>query len=153
MLKSVGKALRIISDDTKDKIALIFDVPTLFPGFQLDKLNLLKEALSEIGTTRTGKFVTDRQLSKEDSQLVNDHGFEEEIVASDVDIHVTLNSLEYANSKSFDIVGIATTDSNLFPVFSKIKKSKKLLIITWKKNLTPAMEAVADYILDLDYIM
>ncbi|MBN1329529.1 MAG: hypothetical protein JXA54_08660 [Candidatus Heimdallarchaeota archaeon] len=153
MLSRVGKALRIISDEEKEKIAIIFDGPTLIPYFRLENLRKIKESLAEIGVTRTGKFITDKQLSQNELEILNNNGFQEEIVGSDVDIHVTLNLIEYMNSKSFDIIGIATTDPNLFPVFSRIKQNKKLLIITWKKDIDPSMEAIADFILQLDYIV
>jgi len=152
MLNRVGKALRIITDEDKKKIAIIIDGPTILPSFNLAKLKLLKESLKELGITRAGKIVTDKQLSQNESELINSFGFHEEIVGSDVDIHVAINALEYMNSNTIDIIGIATTDQNLFPVFSRIKQNKQLLIITWQKDITPSMEALADFILELDYI-
>ncbi|HUT81572.1 MAG TPA: NYN domain-containing protein [Candidatus Bathyarchaeia archaeon] len=153
MLSRVGKALRIINEEEKEKIAIIFDGPTLAPYFRLENLRKIKESLSEIGVIRAGKFITDKQLSNDELDTLNSNGFQEEIVGSDVDIHVTLNLLEYMNSKSYDIIGVATTDANLFPIFSRIKQNKKLLIITWKKDIDPSMEAIADYILQLDYLV
>ena len=153
MLRNVGKALRIISDDNKEKIAIIIDEPTVSQYFQLANLEKMKKALMQIGTIRIGKVITDKRLTEEESALINAVGFQEEIVGSDVDIHVTLNLLNLLHSKSTDIIGVATTDPNLFPVFSRIKKEKKLLIITYKKNITPAIESIADYILELDYFV
>jgi len=151
MLKNVGRALRIISDDEKEKIAIIVDEPTIATKFSLTNLEKIKSALKQIGTTRVGKLITDKQLTIEESELINSVGFQEEIVGSDVDIHVALNLLNLLNSKSIDVIGVATTNPNLFPVFSRIKKEKKLLIITYKENITPAIESIADYILELDY--
>ncbi|NHJ38734.1 MAG: hypothetical protein FK731_01785 [Asgard group archaeon] len=152
MLGKVGKALRIISDDEKDKIAIIFDLPTLLPDFNLSNLKLLKKALSDIGSIRSGKLITDKQISQKESEIIKAQGFQEEIVGSDVDIHVTLQALEFLKSDSIETIGIGTTDANLFPVFSRIKQDKKLLIISWKKDITPSMESIADYILYLDYL-
>ena len=152
MLSKVGKALRIISDEDKKSIAIVIDGPTILPDFEIHKLSVLNEALKEIGTTRTGKVISDRQISQKESNLLNDQGFHEEIVGSDVDIHLTISILEYMNSKGIDIIGIGTTDSNLFPVYTRVKKEKKLLIISWKDNVTQAMESIADYILYLDYL-
>ena len=152
LLKQVGKALRIISDDDKKKIAIIIDGQTILPDFQITKLKDLKEALKEIGTTRAGKIISNRQVSQDDSDIIKSQGFQEEIVGSDVDIHLSLMALDYMNSKSIDIVGIGTTDSNLYPIFSRIKQDKELLIISWKKNITSAMESIADYILYIDYL-
>ncbi|NHK31080.1 MAG: hypothetical protein FK730_06990 [Asgard group archaeon] len=152
MLGRVGKALRIISEDDKEKIALVFDLPTLIQDFNLSNLKLLKKALLDIGSIRAGKLITDKQLTEKESEIIKAQGFNEEIVGSEVDIHVTLEVLEFLNSDTFDIIGIGTTDSNLFPIFSRIKKEKKLLIISWKKDITPAMESIADYILYLDYL-
>lgn len=151
MLRNVGKALRIISDDEKDKIAIIFDGPTIIHKLNLDKLKFLKEALKKIGSTRAGKFITDKPLTQKDSQLISSNGFLEEIVGSNVDLHVTLSLLSFLDNKNIDVIGVATTDVNLFPVYSRIKKSKKLLIITYKENITPMIESIADYILELDY--
>ncbi len=152
MLNRVGKALRIKTEDDKKKIAIIIDGSTILPEFNLVKLKLMKESLKEIGITRAGKIVTDKQLLQNESELINSFGFYEEVVGSDVDIHVAINALEYMNSNVIDIIGIATTDPSLFPVFSRIKQMKQLLIITWQKDITPAMEAIADFILELDYI-
>jgi len=152
MLSRVGKALRIITDDDKKKIAIIIDGPTILPDFDLRKLKVLTDSLTEIGITRAGIIITDRQLSQDESELINSFGFQEEIVGSDVDIHVAINALEYLNSNSIDIIGIGTTDPGLFPIFAKIKQNKQLLIISWQKNVTPAMEAIADFVLDLEYL-
>ncbi|MBK5112386.1 MAG: hypothetical protein KGD59_12280 [Candidatus Heimdallarchaeota archaeon] len=152
MLSRVGKALRIITDDEKKKIAIIIDGPTILPDFDLNKLNIIKESLIEIGVTKAGIIITDKQLSQNESELINSFGFHEEIVGSDVDIHVAINALEYMNSNAIDIIGIGTTDPGLFPIFSRIKQNKQLLIITWQKNLTPAMESIADFVLELDYL-
>ena len=152
MLNRVGKALRIITDDNKKKIAIIIDGPTILPDFDLRKLKVITDSLMEIGVTRAGKIITDKQLSHDESELINSFGFHEEIVGSDVDIHVAINAMEYMNSNSIDIIGIGTTDPSLFPIFSRIKQNKQLLIISWQKNVTPAMEAIADFVLDLDYL-
>ena len=152
MLSRVGKALRIISEDNKEKIAIVFDLPTLIQDFNLSNLKLLKKALLDIGSIRAGKLITDKQLSEKESDIIKAQGFNEEIVGSDVDIHVSLEVLEFLNSDTFDIIGIGTTDPNLFPVFARVKQEKKLLIISWKKDITPAMESIADYILYLDYL-
>lgn len=152
MLNRVGKALRIITDDEKKKIAIIIDGPTILPDFDLRKLHIITDSLTEIGVTRAGKIVTDKQLTQEESELINSFGFHEEIVGSDVDIHVAINALEYLNSNSIDIIGIGTTNPSLFPIFSRIKQSKQLLIISWQKNVTPAVEAIADFVLELDYL-
>jgi uncharacterized protein (TIGR00288 family) len=152
MLNRVGKALRIITDDEKKKIAIIIDGPTILPDLDIKKLQIIKDSLLEIGVTRAGKIITDKQLSQNESEVINSYGFHEEIVGSDVDIHVAINALEYMNSNSIDIIGIGTTDPGLFPIFSRIKQSKQLLIITWQKNITPAMESIADFILELDYL-
>lgn len=152
MLSRVGKALRIISDDEKEKIALVLDLSTLLPDFNLTNLNLLKKALSDIGSIRVGKLITDIQISQEESEIINAQGFQEEIVGSDVDIHVALHALEFLKSETIKTIGIGTTDANLFPVFSRIKQDKKLLVISWKKDITPSMESIADYILYLDYL-
>ena len=152
MLRQVGKALRIISDDEKKKIAIIFDGPTIFPKFDVAKLNNLKEALKEIGSVRSGKIITDKQKAMNESDAINSQGFQEEIVGSEVDIHVAIRSLEFMNAKNIDIVAVATTDTNLFPIFQRIKQQKQLVVISWKEFITPAIESVADYILYLDYI-
>jgi uncharacterized protein (TIGR00288 family) len=152
MLSRVGKALRIVSEDDKEKIAIVFDLPTLIQDFNLSNLKLIKKALLDIGSIRAGKLITDKQLTEKESDIIKAQGFNEEIVGSDVDIHVSLEVLEFLNSDTFDIIGIGTTDPNLFPVFARVKQEKKLLIISWKKDITPAMESIADYILYLDYL-
>ena len=152
MLSKVGKALRIISDDDKKKIAIVFDGPTIFPKFHLTKLTNLKEALKEIGTVRSGRIITDIQKTIAESEIIGAQGFQEEIVGSEVDIHVAIRALEFMNSKTVDIVAIATTDTNLYPIYQRIKQTKQLVVITWKEFVTPAIESVADYILYLDYI-
>jgi uncharacterized protein (TIGR00288 family) len=152
MLKQVGKALRIISDEDKKKIAIIFDGPTIFPKFQITKLDSLKEALKEIGSVRAGRIITDKQKTLDESEILRSQGFQEEIVGSEVDIHVAIRALEFINSKNIDIIAIATTDTNIFPIFQRIKQQKQLVIISWKEFITPAIESVADYILYLDYI-
>ncbi|MHA1826089.1 MAG: hypothetical protein ACTSUA_05465, partial [Candidatus Heimdallarchaeota archaeon] len=60
MLRNVGKALRIISDDNKEKIAIIIDEPTVSQYFQLANLEKMKKALMQIGTIRIGKVITDK---------------------------------------------------------------------------------------------
>jgi len=152
MLSKVGKALRIVSDDDKKKIAIIFDGPTIFPKFPLNKLDDLKGALKEIGTMKVGRIITDKQKTIEESDTINSQGFQEEIVGSEVDMHVSIRALEFMNSKIIDIVAIATTDSNLYPIFQRIKLEKELVVISWNEFITPAVESVADYILYLDYI-
>lgn len=152
MLNRVGKALRIISDDDKKKIALIIDGSTVFEDFQLSKLKALKKALNQIGTVRFGRIITDRQISQKDSDILKEQGFQEEVVGSDVDIHITIKALEFVADKTIDIIGIGTNDSNLFPVLSRIKRDKSLIVITWEKDVTQAVESLADYILYLDYL-
>ncbi|MHA1185261.1 MAG: NYN domain-containing protein [Candidatus Heimdallarchaeota archaeon] len=152
MLSKVGKALRIISDDDKKKIAIVFDGPTIFPKFQLTKLDSLKNSLKEIGTVRSGRIITDKQKTIEESDIINAQGFQEEIVGSEVDIHVSIRALEFMNNKTIDIVAVATTDTNLYPIYQRIKQEKQLVVITWKEYVTSAIESVADYILYLDYI-
>jgi uncharacterized protein (TIGR00288 family) len=152
MLSKVGKALRIISDEDKKKIAIVFDGPTIFPKFQLRKLDNLKGALKEIGIVRSGKIITDKQKTLDESEIINSQGFQEEIVGSEVDIHVAIRALEFMNTKNIDIIAIATTDTNFFPIFQRIKQEKQLVIISWKEFVTPAIESIADYILYLDYI-
>ncbi|MHA1504650.1 MAG: NYN domain-containing protein [Candidatus Heimdallarchaeota archaeon] len=152
MLSKVGKALRIISDDDKKKIAIVFDGPTIFPKLQLTQLDNLKGALKEIGTVRVGRIITDKQKTIDESDVISAQGFQEEIVGSEVDIHVAIRALEFMNEKNIDIVAVATTDTNLFPILQRIKQEKQLVVISWKENITPALESVADYILYLDYI-
>ncbi|NHJ48462.1 MAG: hypothetical protein FK733_11820 [Asgard group archaeon] len=152
MISRVGKALRIISDDEKDKIALVIDTPSLMPDFKLTDLELLKKHLGDLGTIRAGKLISDKQFTQNESDLINSQGFREEIVGSDVDIHVSLNALEYLGNDSISIIGIGTSNYDLFPVFSRIKQDKKLLIISWKDDITSSMESIADYILYLDYL-
>ena len=152
MLSKMGKALRIISDEDKKNIAIILDGSTILPDFEIHKMCILKDALSEIGTIRTGKVIFDKQITQKESNLLNDQGFQEEIVGSDVDIHLAISILEYMNSQTIDIIGIGTTNPNLYPVFIRIKKEKKLLLISWKEDVTQAMESIADYILYLDYL-
>lgn len=152
MLNRVGKALRIISDEDKKGIAVILDGPTLLDEFQLSKFKSLKKSLNQIGTIRSGKVITDRQITQKESNILQNQGFQEEIVGSDVDIHITIRALELLANKSIDVVAIGTSDSNLFPVLSRIKKNKNLAVILWEKDLTPAIESLADYILYLDYL-
>ena len=152
MLSKVGKALRIISDDDKKKIAIVFDGPTIFPKLQLTQLDNLKGALKEIGTVRVGRIITDKQKTIDESDAISSQGFQEEIVGSEVDIHVAIRALEFMNEKNIDIVAVATTDTNLFPILQRIKQKKQLVVISWKEHITPAIESVADYILYLDYI-
>ena len=152
MLNRVGKALRIISDEDKKGIAVVLDGPTLLEDFQLTKLKSLKKSLSQIGAIRFGKVVTDRQISQKESTILQNHGFQEEIVGSDVDIHLTIRALELLANRSIDIIAIGTSDPNLFPVLSRIKKNKSLAVIIWEKDITPAIESLADYILYLDYL-
>ena len=152
MLTKVGKALRIISDEKKEKIALLLDGASLLPNFQITNLKKLKDTLSEIGTTKVGIFFIDQTLTEKESIAITAQGFREEIVGSDIDMHITVNSLEFMNNKLIDIIGIASTNPILFPVFSRIKQEKKLLIITWKKDVSSAIESIADYILYLDFL-
>ena len=152
MLNKVGKALRIITDDDKKKIAIVFDGPTIFPKFQLTKLDNLKGALEEIGTVRVGRIITDKQKTIDESDLISAQGFQEEIVGSEVDIHVAIRALEFMNEKNIDIVAVATTDTNLLPILQRIKQEKQLVVISWKEHITSAIESVADYVLYLDYI-
>jgi uncharacterized protein (TIGR00288 family) len=152
MMSRVGKALRIISDDDKEKIALIIDSSTLLPDFQLKKLELLKKALEELGTIRSGKLISNIQFTRAESELIKAQGFNEEVVGSDVDIHVTLSALEFMGNELINIIGIGTTNPDLFPVFARIKEEKKLLIVSWKDEITPSMESIADFLLYLDYL-
>jgi uncharacterized protein (TIGR00288 family) len=152
MISRVGKALRIISDDEKEKIALVIDTPSLMPDFRLTDLELLKKALTDLGTIRAGKLINDKQFTQKESELINSQGFREEIVGSDVDIHVSLNALEFLGNETINIIGIGTANQDLYPVFSRVKQDKKLLIISWKDDITPSMESIADFILYLDYL-
>jgi uncharacterized protein (TIGR00288 family) len=152
MLNKVGKALRIVSDDTKKKIGIIVDGPTILADYDLRNLQKIKEALKKVGTVRFGKIITDKQISQKESEIIHSQGFTEEIVGSEVDIHVALLALELLASKSIDIIAIATTDPILFPVLARIKRNKNLAIIAWEKDITPAMESIADYILSLDLL-
>ncbi|NHJ87052.1 MAG: NYN domain-containing protein [Asgard group archaeon] len=153
MIKKVGKALRIISDDEdKKKIAIILDGPTIMPELDPANIKNLKNAFKKIGSVRAAKIITDRPFSQNESELFRANGFVEEIVGSEVDIHVTIEALESMNLKTIDIVAIGSTDTNLFPVFSTIKKHKELAIITWEKYISPAMESLADYIVYIDYL-
>ncbi len=152
VLNRVGKALRIISDEDRKKIAVVIDGPTILPDFSLSKLKSLKKLLDKIGIVRTGKIITDTQISQRDSDLLKAQGFHEEIVGSDVDIHVSIRALEMMNNEGIDIVAIGTADTNLFPILSQIKHKKSLAVITWEKDITPAIESTADMILTLDLL-
>ena len=152
MLNRVGKALRIISDEDKKRIGIVLDGPTILTDFKLSKLKSLKKSLNQIGTVRYGKIITDKQISQKDSDILREQGFIEEIVGSDVDIHLTLRALELLKEESIDIIAIGTNDQNLYPVLSKIKQTKNLAVISWENDVTPAIESLADYILYLDYL-
>ncbi|MHA1557647.1 MAG: hypothetical protein ACTSPM_12025 [Candidatus Heimdallarchaeota archaeon] len=152
VLNRVGKALRIISDEERKKIAVVIDGPTILQDFSLSRLKSLKKLLDKIGIVRTGKIITDTQISQRDSDLLKAQGFHEEIVGSDVDIHVSIRALEMMNNEGIDIVAIGTADTNLFPILSKIKHKKSLAVITWEKDITPAIESAADMILTLDLL-
>ena len=152
MLNRVGKALRIISDDDKKKIGVIIDGPTILPEFSFTKFKSLKKSLNQVGIVRSGKIITDTQISHKDSDLLKAQGFHEEIVGSDVDIHLSIRALELMNNEGIDIVAIGTADTNLFPVLSRIKRNKSLAVITWEKDVTPAIESIADIILTLDHL-
>ena len=104
VLNRVGKALRIISDEDRKKIAVVIDGPTILPDFSLAKLKSLKKSLNQVGIVRTGKIITDTQISQRDSDLLKAQGFHEEIVGSDVDIHVSIRALEMMNNEGIDIV-------------------------------------------------
>ena len=152
MLNRVGKALRIISDDEKKRVGVVIDGPTILPDFSLGKFKSLKKSLNQIGIVRTGKVITDNQITQKDSDLLKAQGFHEEIVGSDVDIHVTIRSLEMMANNNIDVVAIATSDLNLFPVMSRIKRNKSLAVITWERDITPAIESIADFIITLDLL-
>ncbi|MHA1219108.1 MAG: hypothetical protein ACTSO5_10610 [Candidatus Heimdallarchaeaceae archaeon] len=152
VLNRVGKALRIISDEERKKIAVVIDGPTILQDFSLSRLKSLKKLLDKIGIVRTGKIITDTQISQRDSDLLKAQGFHEEIVGSDVDIHVSIRALEMMNNEGIDIVAIGTADTNLFPILSQIKHKKSLAVITWEKDITPAIESAADMILTLDLL-
>ncbi|TFF85009.1 hypothetical protein EU523_00665 [Candidatus Heimdallarchaeota archaeon] len=151
-MKQVGKALRIISSDEEKGIGVVIDAPTLLPDFHLDILEKLRATLEKLGTIRLGKIITDRQVTKDESNIIRNQGFHEEIVSSDVDIHVTIRSLELTQEKGLDILAIGTTDQALYPVFAQLKMVKKLALISWQKDVTPAMESIVDYIIYLDYL-
>ena len=126
VLNRVGKALRIISDEDRKKIAVVIDGPTILPDFSLAKLKSLKKALNQVGIVRTGKIITDTQISQRDSDLLKAHGFHEEIVGSDVDIHVSIRALEMMNNEGIDVIAVGTADTNLFPILSQIKHRKSI---------------------------
>ncbi len=152
VLNRVGKALRIISDEDRKKIAVVIDGPTILPDFSLSNLKSLKKLLDKVGIVRTGKIITDTQISQRDSDILKAQGFHEEIVGSDVDIHVSIRALEMMNNEAIDIVAVGTADTNLFPILSQIKHKKSLAVITWEKDITPAIESIADMILTLDLL-
>jgi len=152
MLNRVGKALRIISDDDKRRVGVVIDGPTILPDFSLAKFKSLKKSLNQIGIVRTGKVITDNQITLKDSDLLRAQGFNEEIVGSDVDIHVSIRSLEMMANENIDVVAIATSDPNLFPVMSRIKRNKSLAVLTWERDITPAIESIADFIITLDLL-
>lgn len=152
MLNRVGKALRIISDDSKKRVAIIIDAPTLLPDFNLELLKKVRLATKKIGTPRFGKVITDRRVTQEQSESIKKYGFQEEIVSSDVDIYITITALELCNSDSIDVVTIGTTDINLLPVLSRIKLEKNVGLISWEEAVTPALEAVVDFIIYLDFL-
>ena len=152
VLNRVGKALRIISDEDKKKIAVVIDGPTILPDFPFSKMKSLRKSLNQIGIVRTGKIITDTQISQKDSELLKAQGFSEEIVGSDVDIHVSIRALEMMNNEGIDIVAVGTADTNLFPILSQIKHKKSLIVIIWEKDITQAIESIADIILTLDLL-
>ncbi|MFW9922809.1 MAG: NYN domain-containing protein [Candidatus Thorarchaeota archaeon] len=152
MLNKVGKALRIISDDTKKKIAVVLDGTTISEDFEFSRFKTLKKSFNQIGSVRTGKIILDRQITMKDSEILRGQGFQEEIVGSDVDIHVTLRAMEFLASPNVDMIAIGTSDMNLVPLLYRIKKEKQLVIVTWEKDITPTIESIADYILYLDYL-
>ncbi|MBD3189201.1 MAG: hypothetical protein GF308_01080 [Candidatus Heimdallarchaeota archaeon] len=152
MLNRVGKALRIISDDTKKRVATVIDTPTLFPDFNLELLKKIRLATKKIGTPRFGKVITNQRITHQQSEIIKSYGFQEEIVSSDVDIYVAITALELCNSESIDVVTIGTTDINLLPVLSRIKLQKNVGLISWEEAITPALEAVVDFIIYLDFL-
>ena len=119
---------------------------------KLAKLKSLKKSLSQIGTVRYGKIITDKQITQKDSDILREQGFIEEIVGSDVDIHITLRALELLNEEAIDVVAVGSSDQNLYPVLSRIKQTKSLAVISWENDVTPAIESLADYIIYLDYL-
>ncbi|MEA2071750.1 MAG: hypothetical protein U9O98_10735 [Asgard group archaeon] len=152
MFNRIGKALRIVSDEKKKKIAVIIDGPSLIPNFELENLKKLKNALNQIGVVKIGKIISNRQLTKDELNKIHSQGFQQEIVTSDIPLYVTLRAMEILPSEVYDIIAIGTTDPIFFPLFSRIKKEKNVALISWKEKITESMESMADYIIYLDLL-
>ncbi len=149
MLKRVGRIIKgIRKKEERPNLGLLIDGPNFLKSIWQD-LGKIKEILEEIGDLKVAKTLTDQNLPDEVIETIKDYGFSPIIVQADADIYLALEAMELIFSDLLDIIALATTDTNFFPIMARARELGKETAVLGGKDLSDSLKNVADYVVEI----
>ena len=82
-------------------------------------------------------------------ETIKDYGFSPIIVQADADIYLALEAMELIFSDLLDIIALATTDTNFFPIMARARELGKETAVLGGKDLSDSLKNVADYVVEI----
>ena len=137
----------------RPKLAFFVDGPNMIrKEFNID-LKDLRKRVEKYGRIVVGKVFLNQFASEKLIEAVANEGFEAVIalgdpeLKTDVDVSITVHTMESVFDPDIDIIAIATRDADFLPLIQKIKQMGKIaVLIAVKPGLAVSLRHAADHV-------
>lgn len=151
-LKKFGRAVKK-KLSKKKKVGLFVEGGPLLKSRNLEELKLISEPLEELGSIRVSKIFFDRAINEDVIDGIVNAGFSPIMLSGDVDVHITIETLELILEDKADIIAIVASNPNYIPVLNFAREDgKEIVIITDSKSKDKSLENFADILIYYDLL-